>query len=498
MVADLPLEVGRNSGCDIVVRDEGVADRALLIHRCGGALMWTGLAGEQGEAVPLPYDRPLAVGGHSLVRVRGEARGKDGIEGAESHTDMLAVPEPQSRDLVLLVGHGPDARRMGLADRPVRVGAAATNDIVLSDRSVSRWHCRVEPLADGVLVRDLGSRNGTWVDGVRVTRAHLRVGSHVRVGRTDLTVARARGGGAPSTSAMVFASASMAQVDADVTRLAQIPWPLLVTGPSGAGKEGVAKALHARGPRAAGPFVAVNAGGISPTLIESELFGHEKGAFTGAAGAHRGVFEQAHNGVLFLDEVAELPLAMQARLLRVLENWEVRRVGSETGITVDVRLVCATHRDLRRMVRDGLFREDLYYRLARLRLAVPALSERADDIPVLAAHFAALCADEVGAKELSDAAVSRLLAYPWPGNVRELRNVVSAACARSASAMVSAEDVTHALGELGQGALLMDGADLDAVIERCGGNLSEAARTLGIARSTLRDRVRAQAKGGAF
>jgi DNA-binding NtrC family response regulator len=274
-------------------------------------------------------------------------------------------------------------------------------------------------------------------------------------------------------------------------RSARLSWPILVEGESGVGKELIAHALHRRGPRAEGPFVAINAGGLPRDLIESELFGHERGAFTGATGVKRGVFEQAHGGTLFLDEIGELPLDLQTRLLRVLETWRIRRVGAEDSREVDVRLVCATHRDVRVEVERGRFRTDLYYRIARLVIDVPPLRERGGDISILANHFLRLVSAEVGARVLSRDAMTKLESYSWPGNVRELRNVVAAAAAATACGVIDGDDIDRVLGRLmGKGALSESDAAILQVVERHRGNLSAAARALGVPRSTLRDRLK--------
>ena len=226
-------------------------------------------------------------------------------------------------------------------------------------------------------------------------------------------------------------------------------------------------------------------------LIESELFGHERGAFTGASQSRRGVFEQADGGTLFLDEIGELPLALQARLLRVLENGEVRRVGAETARKVDVRVVCATHRDLRAMVAEGGFRQDLYFRLARVVLEVPPLRARGEDVTLLANHFLRELAPVIGPKQLSEQAFARLRAHAWPGNVRELRNVLSAAAFASAAPRIERAELERALERLGAaGARGPSGDGLREAIEQHGGNISAAARALGLSRTTLRDRLK--------
>jgi DNA-binding NtrC family response regulator len=296
---------------------------------------------------------------------------------------------------------------------------------------------------------------------------------------------------------LVVESAPMLAVMAEADRLARLPWPVLIRGETGVGKEHVARALHERGPRHSGPFVALNGGGLPRELIESELFGHERGAFTGAVHAHRGAFEQAHQGTLFLDEVAELPLELQTRLLRVLETWRVRRLGGEKERRVDVRLVCATHNDLRTEVQHGRFRSDLFYRIHRLVLEVPPLRTRPSDIAALSAHFLGHMQSEIGERRLTADALERLRGHRWPGNVRELRNVLEVAAVDEDTARVDRAAVERALARAGEVALETPSPDtLREALEHYGGNLSAAARALGIPRSTLRGRLKQSADGG--
>ena len=494
----LPIEVGSGAGCDIVVHDPDVAERHLLVWQKDGAPVFYEVAGRRAAGRPrrLPVGVPVQVGeSHSIVRVAGSSvRPRK----RTPWTEELSDPNDASGSLVLLVGRGPGARRMVVDGMPLTVGSAPGNELVLADRTVSKRHCRLELHDGGLLVRDLGSRNGTWVDGVRVFTARVGPGTTIRVGRTDIYVLVRGSRGDARAEGLVAASSAMLHVLAEVERLARLSWPVLIQGESGVGKEGVAAALHRRGSRRTGPFVAINAGGLPRHLVESELFGHEKGAFTGAAAERRGVFEQADGGTLFLDEIGELPLDVQARLLRVLETWRVRRVGGETDIDVDVRLVCATHRDLRSMVVEGAFREDLYYRINHLVVRVPPLRERPDDVRALAAHFLEQAASEIGPRQLSEEAVLRLVSHSWPGNARELRNVLRAAAVASASALVDAADVERVLAKMaGPGMVKTVGDDtLKQTLATCRGNLSAAARMLGMPRSTLRDRVKALAKTG--
>lgn len=482
------LEVGSHPDCDIAVHARGVPSRALLVLPARGTVYLYDLVAAPGlaERSLMPIDRLVSIGaGYSI------ARSKAAVESSSPVCTELLDRHPASpRPIALVQGRGPEAQALRFTDRPVSIGAASDNVLSLSDRAVSRFHCRIEPSETGVFVRDLGSTNGTWVDGVRIQRIELRAGGIVRIGRTVFRVAGGGWSGTCASVTPVVASSTMLATMADVDRFARLPWPALIHGETGVGKELVARALHERGPRSDGPFVALNGGGLPRGLIESELFGHERGSFTGAVQSHRGAFEQAHGGTLFLDEVAELPGNLQTRLLRVLETWHVRRVGSESARRIDVRLVCATHRDLRRMMQDGSFRADLYYRIHRLVIDVPALRQRTDDIEPLARHFLASIAREVGEKQLSREAVWRLRAYSWPGNVRELRNVLELAAIGCDTSTISAEVIGRELRRLADPAARPPADVLQRAIDEHGGNLSAAARVLGIPRSTLRDRLR--------
>jgi transcriptional regulator with AAA-type ATPase domain len=491
-LADDPLEVGSSASADIHVDHPALPARAYLIEARGGTVWLYDLARRDVAARVLPLQGGLPLpGDYRLIRLSQQPA---------RPPELPRTVRLERADLLggwtVSVGRGPDARRLRIKDGPLSVGSGPDNDLVLHDPTVSGRHCRFELAGGALSVRDLDSTNGTFVQGLRVTRAELSAGARVRVGRTDLHVLARLEEGARS---FVVASTDMQQLLMEAEQFARLPWPVLVLGPSGVGKEELAALLHRTGPRKQGPFVALNAGGLPRELVESELFGHEKGAFTGAVGQRRGVFEQAHGGTLFLDEIGELPLDLQARLLRVLETWQVRRVGAESTLQVDVRVVCATHRDLPRMVAEGTFREDLYFRLARLVLRVPPLSARADDILPLARHFLAGLAEEVGARGLTAEAEARLLAHDWPGNARELRNVLSVAAALSPSKLLSARDVDQALQRLctsvGQlGPVLPSDDAMARAVERCGGNVAAAARLLELPRTTLRDHLRRRPK----
>lgn len=302
----------------------------------------------------------------------------------------------------------------------------------------------------------------------------------------------------------------MIEALSDLPRFAASGEPVLIQGETGTGKELVARALHGLGPRAQGPFVAINCGAIPETMLEAELFGHEKGAFTGATRQHRGRFEQAHGGTLFLDEIGEMPPSAQVSLLRVLEEGVVHRVGSERGVNVDVRVVAATHRPLEQRVDSGLFRQDLLFRLNVLLIDLPPLRERAGDIELLARHFLTKSLADMGKTEgapmLSREALELLSGYRWPGNVRELRNLMARLAVRLPDGVreVGANLLTPMLPAkvagatgAGDGVLIPKGTTLadaewlliDAALKEAGYNRSKAAKLLGIGERTLRRKL---------
>jgi two-component system response regulator HydG len=304
---------------------------------------------------------------------------------------------------------------------------------------------------------------------------------------------------------LVGDSPAMCHLRAAVTRYASKSATVLVLGETGVGKELVARALHDLSPRARAPFVAVNIATMRRDLALSELFGHERGAFTGAVASHRGLFEQAHGGTLLLDEIGELDPSTQADLLRVLETREVRPLGSSRPRVVDVRVVAASHRNLAAMVAEGTFRADLYYRLNVLAVAAPPLRERVEDLPALAAHLLHGLRHEAGPRRLTRDALAVLAGYSWPGNVRQLLNVLRRALAHSDEPLLGADVIRAALTvELGAAPAVpyrvtarrdLPPSMVAETVHRWGGNVSRAARELGVARSTVRGRLRAHRAG---
>jgi transcriptional regulator with GAF, ATPase, and Fis domain len=333
--------------------------------------------------------------------------------------------------VVIAVVDGPSrGARAQVGSEIARIGTADGNDLVLADRTVSRFHCEVSVRGNTIVIRDCGSTNGTLIDGVRVREAEIPPGTLVRIGGSALRVelgeepAFVEVSGRPSFGELVGSSVEMRRVYAILERLALTDATVLVQGETGTGKDVLARSLHAASRRADRPFVAVDCGAIPEHLVESELFGHVKGAFTGATSDRRGVFEEADGGTLFLDEIGEMPLALQPKLLRAIESRSIRRVGGTGARTVDVRIIAATNRSLASSINDGSFREDLYYRLAVVEVRLPPLRARRDDIPVLAAHFFQRFGGSGGDGALPAEFVAGLVGRGWPGNVRELRNYI--------------------------------------------------------------------------
>jgi DNA-binding NtrC family response regulator len=328
---------------------------------------------------------------------------------------------------------GPDAGLVRDIEAPtIRIGARRGNDLQLSDSKVSGIHCEIRLEDRGYRLCDLDSTNGTFVGGYRVNDLYIHPGTQIVVGGSKLRFdplgesVELELSAADRFGGMFGRSVKMRELFARLEKLAPSDATVLITGETGVGKELVAESLHEYSTRNAGPFVVLDCGSIPQNLIESELFGHERGAFTGATNAYAGAFERAHRGTVFLDEIGELPLAMQPKLLRVLERKEVRRVGGSRTINVDIRVVAATNRDLAVEVNRGRFREDLYYRLAVARVHVPPLRERREDIPLLIEHFLSIT-PHAGSTRLAPETIDLMMKHDWPGNVRELRNVIERA-----------------------------------------------------------------------
>jgi DNA-binding NtrC family response regulator len=333
---------------------------------------------------------------------------------------------------------------VALGARTITVGAHATCDLVLTDPQVSRKHAELSLTPDGIRVKDLSSTNGTWFAGNRIGEVVVTAGSTIQFGNTPVRIAANDTPSLPPSERdhfgkMAGQSVAMRELFAVLEMASPSDATVLIEGESGTGKELAAQAIHDASPRAAQPFVVVDCSAISEALIDSHLFGHIKGAFTGADRDRKGAFVEANGGTLFLDELGELPLAVQAKLLRVLEAQTVQPVGADRPIKVDTRVVAATHRDLQRMVAAKEFRFDLFYRLAVVHVALPPLRDRLEDLPHLVATFYARKGLEPGPVDGEN--LDKLRRYAWPGNVRELRNAVERAIVLGDRELIMPQDL---------------------------------------------------------
>jgi two-component system, NtrC family, response regulator GlrR len=399
---------------------------------------------------------------------------------------------------------GPDQGREAKSkDARITIGRAADSSLALTDRTVSEYHLECEVVAKGIRVRDLGSTNGSQtVDGIAITDVTVFNETRLKVGDTTL---RIRPGGAEEIVAisastnfcgMFGASSAMRSAFARLLSAAPTMSAALVLGESGTGKELAAHALHLASPRAEGPFEIVHCGSLPPTLIESELFGHTRGSFTNAMRDYAGAFERANKGTIFLDEIGELPLESQPKLLRVLESGHFRRVGGSQDLHADVRVVAATNRDLRAEVNAGRFRADLYFRLAVIQVRLPPLRERMDDLPELAQALIAKIRSErkIQGNLVVDAELLRdLNAYGWPGNVRELRNYLEQWLVlrerperfEDSSNTVASTSSPPTKGTLREVRDESERVYLTALLKRCGWQIQESAKEADIDRATL-------------
>ncbi len=468
------------------------------------------------------------------TRDRGRSAWYDEVVGQTGAGDGTTILTSRSESrgeavatYLVRVVDGPDAGSSIVVDgtRPGRVlvGKGLSCDLRLGDAEVSRRHCAFEATPSGLRVTDLASTNGTWQDRTQILDAYLAGGERLRIGATTLAVGLAGGPQAVSLSEamrfgrLVGASSEMRRLYPLCERLAQSDVPVVIEGETGTGKELLAEAIHEEGRRASGPFAVFDCTAVPPTLVESTLFGHERGAFTSAVSARRGVFEVAQGGTLLIDEIGDLEPGLQPKLLRVLERGEVQRVGGDKWLPVDVRVLAATRRDLDAEVAAGRFREDLYYRLAVARIELPPLRARHGDVALLTRHFWRKL--DTADQPLSANVIARFEAYAWPGNVRELRNAVARRLAlgdlapepgapRHAQARTAPGAQSHA----GSGDDLLErvlSADLplprarqevldeferryvERVLAKHGGNVTRAAAASGIARRyfyTIRNR----------
>lgn len=411
----------------------------------------------------------------------------------------------------IVVISGVDLQKtFAIGRKEVTIGSQPDNHCVLNDPTVSRHHAVIEETGRGYVLRDLGSTNGTYLNEMRIKEAYLEYGSVIGLGNTRLQfVPLEERVEIPPSEEEYFGdvfgrSLEMRRIFTMLKKISPSDITVTIEGETGTGKELVARGIHSASQRARGPFVVIDCGSISRNLMESELFGHEKGAFTGATQTHRGAFEVAHGGTIFIDEIGELGLEMQPKLLRVLEQREVRRVGGNEVFKVDVRVIAATNKDLSSEVQKGRFREDLFYRISVVRIHLPSLRERGEDIPVLAQQFARELSGPYGGggdMSVSAEALEILRHYHWPGNVRELKNIITRAMAMGNGKVLRLRDFIMPLSPeetqapsldalVGKTLEEIEKAAIAKTLEVHGGNKSAVARVLGIAYSTLYEKIK--------
>ncbi len=428
----------------------------------------------------------------------------------DNDTTLKIITKEPTRTLLLkkvklAVTKGRELGKEFVIDKGMlRIGGKKENDVVIADDTVSRHHAVIEEKKGQYVIRDLESTNGTFVDGLRVSEAFLNEGSIIRLGNTELRFipVEEKIELTPSKKDrfgdIVGKSKEMKDVFGILEKVSKTDATILIIGETGTGKELVAKAIHENSNRSKRPFVVIDCSAIARNLIESELFGHEKGAFTGAVSARHGAFETANGGTIFLDEIGELEPDMQPRLLRVLEAREIKRVGGTNIIPVDVRIIAATNRDLSAEIKKNRFREDLFYRLSVININLPQLKDRKDDIPLLIDYF--IKANKTRKiKGVAKETLNILINYIWPGNIRELRNVIERAIALGTSDYIEPKDLILTKPQVSEketadlSGRTLEEIEKSAIIQTLKthkGNKTTTAKALGIAYSTLYEKMK--------
>lgn len=511
-------KIGRSENCDVVLTEPEVSrehaviyflENKYFIKRPDGKTI--SINGEEKENHVLAEGDAIKIGPWEAV-FQAEEMKRDPAE----ETMVTQVSDVKTQSVAMARGGvlvkewalqiqvpNQPPKTLKLSSAPVTLGADTGNDLVYDDPFLSSRHLKVVLMEDSVWVYDLASTNGTFVNGVKIREAQWEPGQVVKAGQIQLSLVEEGHVESvqPVETELFFGLIGKTKVMQDLygtlARLGPADATVLVLGESGSGKELVSRAIHQLSKRRDKPFVALNCSALSRELIESELFGHEKGAFTGANRQHDGAFAQATGGTLFLDEIGELPLDLQPKLLRVLENKTFRRVGGEKDIPADVRVVAATHRDMGELVKAKKFREDLFFRLFVLPVSLAPLWERKDDLPLLVGSFLKEFSTPGAMKKLSPEALEKLKGYSFPGNVRELRNILLRSVVLAPNEEISAEEIVF-IQEFSPDTLDqppsiskierledMEKEMIRRALEKNNGNKTKTAEALGIAKSTL-------------
>jgi DNA-binding NtrC family response regulator len=507
-VGKSPLTIGRDLNNHIQLTDEDISRCHCKIEWVSGKYVLTDLSrngtllnNQPIKSSTITIGDTVTIGRWSVSVVdTPEKPSEITVMASRRPTSILSFDKDKktiSTQRISLIIIPPDEKLVpvSITQTEATIGSLDSCDVSIHDPFVSRRHCRLIHRDGRIVLMDLGSTNGTYVDNVRIEQVSLPSQGQFRIGKTLIRYRLEREASAikpiegASLGPMIGKSEVMREIFALIERVAPSDATVLVTGETGTGKELVARLLHQMSHRAEKPFVSVNCGAIPASIIESQLFGHERGAFTGAIERMAGLFEQAHGGTLFLDEIGEMPLELQTRLLQVLENHRIRRLGGKEDIDVDFRLIAATNKELQRLVSDQRFRQDLFYRLFVVPINLMSLRERGEDTRLLAEHFAGEFSPPNAPMRITDEAITKICSHNWPGNVRELRNVIQRSILLSSENVIDAKDITFA--PIAMESLLEHNLEIKeretivAALSQNKGNQTKTARQLGIARTTL-------------
>jgi DNA-binding NtrC family response regulator/pSer/pThr/pTyr-binding forkhead associated (FHA) protein len=511
-ISESSLTIGRDNDNHVQLTDEDISRKHLRIEWKDGKYIVTDfsrngtyLNNQPVKTAALNVGDSLTIGRWTVNVVAARAASKETTVSAPRHpTSILnfdAEKKAVSMERVKLLITTPDQKKdaVTLKRTETVLGSQETCDVEINDSFVSRRHCRLIHKNGRIVLMDMGSTNGTYVEGIRIDNVSLPPEGTFRIGKTTIEYKLDRHLEiiSPSLGAslgpMIGASETMREVFSLIERVAPSDATVLITGESGTGKDLAARLLHQLSHRVEKPFISVNCGAIPASIIESQLFGHEKGSFTGAVERMAGLIEQANGGTLFLDEIGEMPLELQTRLLNVLESKKVRRLGSKEETDVDFRLIAATNKDLQRLTNEGRFRKDLFFRLYVIPMNLCPLRERGDDLKILVSSFIKDLSAPGRKMELTPAAIEKLVSHSWPGNVRELKNVIQRAILLAPSNTIDADAVSFAPLEIPVPAEHnLEDKERDTIVtalRKFGGNQSKAAAELGIARTTLSAKV---------
>ena len=497
--------IGRSLGCDIRLSDPAISRKHCRFDKIGEKLFVTDLSKNGTLINGIPFtktdvgpDDILTIGPWT-ARVDSSPEDLSVTVIEDVNPTKLLTCEDDAKDLsgrrIFFTAVSPDQEPVRLSfNKPeILIGTHSSCDLSVADRFVSKKHCKIILKDNLCTILDMGSTNGTFVRGIRIDQLTIPLSGRFCIGETEIRYSvehTSDPSERPCASTMDYIAGNgrdMRKVFSLIEKVSQTDVTVLINGESGTGKELTAREIHNLSSRNLGPFVALNCGAIAPSIIESTLFGHEKGSFTGAFETHCGVFEQAQGGTLFLDEIGEMEINLQTRLLRVLEEKKIKRLGGREEIPVNFRLIAATNKDLLSLTKEGKFREDLFYRLFVFPITLPPLRKRAIDIPVLAQHF--LKSEFSEPPKISDEALEKLQKHSWPGNIRELKNLMTRLALTSDSGAIDADDIEFIGAPISHDAEeKMDNHEKEIILnilKKTGGNKTKAADILGIARSTI-------------